>query len=143
MNKPSLLRAAALATVVAAASSFATAASANPLNLFSVPLHRAHWTEFDDYVGHARRYELAELQELIGQHGLVVEKSVVYGMQSNSPRLLHHAVQGMIRHPVAALRCYNWLFFPLGMLFQGRLKFTEGLMDLTGVHEVLLLCRKG
>ena len=110
--------------------------------VFSVPLHAAHWTEFDDYVGHARRYEPAALKELFESHGLTVEKSVGFGMQSNNPRLLHHAVQGLIRHPVAALRCYNWLFFPLGLLFQGRLKFTEGLMDLAGVHEVLLVCGK-
>src|SRR5476649_997543 len=33
--------------------------------IFSVPLHPAHWTVFDDFVGHARRYEPAALQELI------------------------------------------------------------------------------
>ena len=110
--------------------------------IFSVPLHPAHWTTFDDHVGHARRYEPAALQELIAHHGLVVEQSAVFGMQSNNPRLLHHAVQGLIRHPVAASRCYNWLFFPLGLLFQGRLKFEAGLMELATVHEVLLVCRR-
>ncbi len=110
--------------------------------IFSVPLHAAHWTNFDDYVGHARRYEPAALQELMTSHGLVVEKSVVFGMQSNSPRLLNFAVQGLTRHHSAAVRWYNWLFFPLGMLLQKRLKFTDGLMDLAGVHEVLLVCRR-
>lgn len=110
--------------------------------IFSVPLHPAYWTAFDDYVGHARRYEPAGLMQLISDHGLVVEKSVVFGMQSNSPRLLQYAVDGLVRHHTAALRCYNWLFFPLGMLFQSRLKFARGLMDLTKVHEVLLLCRR-
>lgn len=111
--------------------------------IFSVPLHNTYWTAFDDFVGHARRYEPAVLQKMISRHGLVVEKSSVFGMQSNSPRLLRYAVEGLTRHPVAALRCYNWLFFPLGRLFESRLEFTEGLMDLTGVHEVLLVCRKG
>jgi SAM-dependent methyltransferase len=111
--------------------------------IFSVPLHPAHWTEFDDYVGHARRYEPAELTGLIARNGLVVEKSVVYGMQSNSPRLLHYAVQGLTRHPIAALRTYNWFFFPIGLLFQKRLKFADGLMDLTDAHEVLVVCRRG
>ncbi len=110
--------------------------------ILSVPLHAAHWTTFDEHVGHARRYEPARLQELIARHGLVVEQSAVFGMQSNNPRLLRHAVQGLLRHPVAAARCYNWLFFPLGLLFQGRLKFEAGLMDLATVHEVLLVCRR-
>jgi len=110
--------------------------------IFSVPLHPAYWTVFDDYVGHARRYEPIGLQALLDGHGLVVEKSAVFGMQSNNPRLLHYAVQGLIQHPVAALRCYNWLFFPIGLLFQQSLKFSEGLMDLNKVHEVLLVCRK-
>lgn len=111
--------------------------------IFSVPLHPAFWTSFDDYVGHARRYEPAELQALLDGHRLVVEKSAVFGMQSNNPWLLHHAVQGLTRHPVAALRCYNWLFFPLGRLFQSRLKFSAGFMELKRVHEVLLVCRRG
>lgn len=110
--------------------------------IFSVPLHSAYWTTFDDYVGHARRYEPAALQALLDHHGLVVENSAVFGMQSNNSRLLHYAVQGLIRHPVAALRCYNWVFFPLGLLFQQRLRFRDGLMDLSNVHEVLLVCRR-
>jgi len=110
--------------------------------IFSVPLHPAYWTSFDDYVGHARRYEPPALQALLDRHGLVVEKSTVFGMQSNNTRLLDYAVQGLTRHPVAALRCYNWLFFPLGLLFQQPLKYTDGMMDLTKVHEVLLVCRR-
>ena len=109
--------------------------------IFSVPLHPAYWTTFDDYVGHARRYEPSTLQALLDRHDLVVEKSAVFGMQSNNSRLLHYAVQGLTRHPVAALRCYNWLFFPLGLLFQQKIKFTNGLMHLDKIHEVLLVCR--
>jgi lipoprotein-anchoring transpeptidase ErfK/SrfK len=41
MNKINLLRAAAAFATVVAATSFATATSANPLNLFSMPLQRA------------------------------------------------------------------------------------------------------
>jgi SAM-dependent methyltransferase len=110
--------------------------------IFSVPLHPARWTEFDDYVGHARRYEPATLQELIVSRGLVVEKSAAFGMQSNNPRLLHYAVQGLIRHRSAAVRWYNWLFFPLGLLLQKRLRFSDGLMDLAKVDEVLVVCRR-
>jgi SAM-dependent methyltransferase len=110
--------------------------------IFSVPLHAAFWTSFDDYVGHARRYEPEALQTLLDGHRLVVEKSAVFGMQSNNAWLLRRAVAGLVRHPVAASRCYNWLFFPLGLLFQQPLKYTDGLMDLKEVHEVLLVCRR-
>ncbi|HUG09896.1 MAG TPA: class I SAM-dependent methyltransferase [Opitutaceae bacterium] len=109
--------------------------------LFSVPLHPTFWTAFDEHVGHARRYEPAALQALLESHGLGVERSAVFGMQSNNPRLLRFAVLGLTRHPVAALRCYNWLFFPLGLLLQKRLKWTDGLMELQHIHEVVLLCR--
>ena len=110
--------------------------------ILSVPLHPDKWTDFDDCVGHARRFDPAALQALIADHGLVVEQSAVFGMQSNNTRLLRWAVRGLNRHPVAALRCYNWLFFPLGRLFQPPLKLSAGLMDLAKVHEVLLVCRR-
>jgi hypothetical protein len=109
--------------------------------IFSVPLHPDHWTAFDECVGHARRYEPAALQAMIASHGLVVEQSVAYGMQTNHRRLLHYAVLGLTRYPSAAVRCYNWLFFPLGLLLQGRLKLTDGLINLKDVHEALLVCR--
>jgi SAM-dependent methyltransferase len=110
--------------------------------IFSVPLHAAHWTAFDDCVGHVRRYEPGALQELIASHGLVVEQSAVFGMQSNNPRLLAHSARWLTRHRAAAVRLYNWLLFPLGLLLQQRLKFKDGLMNLTGIHEVLLICRR-
>jgi SAM-dependent methyltransferase len=110
--------------------------------VFSVPLHPAHWTEFDDCVGHARRYVPAELLELIAGNGLVVEKSAVFGMRSNNPRLLRFAVKGLTEHRSAAIRWYNWLFLPIGMLLQKRLKLADGLIDLAGVHEILLVCRR-
>lgn len=111
--------------------------------LFSVPLHPAHWTVFDDHVGHARRYEPAALQALLVRHGLEVEKSAVFGMQSNNPRLLRFAVDWLNKNPALASACYNWLFFPLGLLLQSRLKWSDGLMDLREVDEVVLVCRRG
>jgi SAM-dependent methyltransferase len=110
--------------------------------VFSVPLHPARWTVFDDYVGHARRYEPAALQALLDAHGLVIEQSAVFGMQSNNPRLLRHAVNGLTQHPAVAAACYNWLFFPLGLLLQSKLKWTAGMMDLAAVDEVLVVCRR-
>ncbi len=109
--------------------------------VFSVPLHPARWTIFDDCVGHARRYAPAELEEMLAAHGLVVEQSAVFGMQSNSPRLLRLAVKGLTERRAVAIRCYNWLFLPIGLLLQKRLKFSAGLLDLTEVDEALLVCR--
>jgi SAM-dependent methyltransferase len=116
--------------------------SADGCLAFSVPLHPAHWTEFDDYVGHARRYVPADLLELIAANGLFVEKSCVFGMQSNSPRLLRFTVKGLTEHQSMAIRMYNWLFLPLGIVLQKPLKFSEGLIELEGVHEALLVCRR-
>ncbi|MBK9990460.1 MAG: class I SAM-dependent methyltransferase [Verrucomicrobia bacterium] len=110
--------------------------------VFSVPLHAAYWTVFDDYVGHARRYEPEALQQLMAANNLVVEKSAVFGMQPNNPRMLKYTVKMLTEHRAMATRWYNWLLLPLGMLFQKRLKFTEGLMDLSNVYEVLLVCRR-
>lgn len=109
--------------------------------IFSVPLHPARWTVFDACVGHARRYEPVALQERLARHRLVVEKSGIFGMQTNNPRLLHYAVEALTKHRSVALRFYNWLFFPLGMLGQKRLKLVDGLIDLTDVDEVLIVCR--
>jgi SAM-dependent methyltransferase len=110
--------------------------------IFSVPLHPAHWTVFDDYVGHARRYAPGKLRDLIAGHGLTVKQSAVFGMQANNPRVLRFTVRGMTKFPTAAIRAYNWLFLPLGFLLQQRLKLADGLIDLAGVHEVLLVCRR-
>jgi SAM-dependent methyltransferase len=110
--------------------------------IFSVPLHSDHWTVFDDYVGHARRYAPAELLARLAGHGLAVEQSAVFGMQANNPRVLRFTVMGLNKFPVAAIRGYNWFFLPLGFLLQKRLLLAQGLIDLAGVHEVLLVCRR-
>lgn len=110
--------------------------------VFSVPLHPANWNEFDDYVGHARRYVPAELNALLAAHGLAVERSAVFGMQSNNPRVLRFAVKGLTEHRAIAIRCYNWLFLPLGMLLQKRLKWAGGLVAPAGVDEIVVVCRR-
>jgi SAM-dependent methyltransferase len=110
--------------------------------VFSVPLHPASWNEFDDYVGHARRYVPAALSALLVGHGLVVERSAVFGMQSNNPRVLRFAVKGLSEHRAIAIRCYNWLFLPLGMFLQKRLKWADGLVAPVGVDEIVVVCRR-
>jgi SAM-dependent methyltransferase len=110
--------------------------------VLSVPLHPARWTSFDVLVGHARRYEPAALQALLARHGLVVERSVAFGMKAKNPGLLYLTVKGLTRKHTFAVKLYNWLFLPLGMLLQKPLVLVTGLMDLTEVDEVLLVCRK-
>jgi SAM-dependent methyltransferase len=109
--------------------------------LCAVPLHEAHWTTFDEYVGHARRYEPEALRALIDAHSLVIEQSAVFGMQPNNPWLLDYGVSMMTKHRRRAMSWYNRVFMPLGMFFQKKLTFTRGLMNTDGVHEVALVCR--
>lgn len=110
--------------------------------LCSVPLHTAHWTSFDACVGHARRYDPATLRDLLAAHGFTIEQSAVFGMQPNHPRLLDYGVRMLTTRRRRALRWYNRVFMPLGLLFQKRLRFTPGLLDTRAVHEVALVCRR-
>src|SRR5262249_32949836 len=48
--------------------------------LVSVPLHPSHWTAFDEFVGHHRRYEPERLHARLVQSGFVVEKSAILGL---------------------------------------------------------------
>ncbi|MEJ0002921.1 MAG: methyltransferase domain-containing protein [Pararobbsia sp.] len=110
--------------------------------LLSVPLHPLRWTAFDDLVGHRRRYEAAQLTGLLAHHGLAIERSAVYGMQPESSRLLDFGVWGLTHHPHFAAWLYNRVLMPVGMYFQKPLAWTDGLLDVARVDEVLLVCRK-
>jgi SAM-dependent methyltransferase len=110
--------------------------------VFSVPLHEKCWTGFDDLVGHARRYEPAALLARIEGNGLTLEKSAAFGMAPRNPRLLKFGMDCLAKHRTAAMRLYNWVFIPLGHLFQKRLRFGPGLIDTNGVDEILLVCRR-
>lgn len=109
--------------------------------ILSVPIHRGFWTDFDDLVGHVRRYEPAELGPLLAQGGLTLEQSARYGMQPNNPTLLRLGVWFLTHQPGVALFWYNLLLLRLGLLFQKRLKFAAGLIDTTGVAEIVMICR--
>ena len=110
--------------------------------IFSVPLHARLWTKFDTLVGHVRRYEPAVLPELLAAHGLVIERSAAYGMQPSNPRLLDFGLWWLEHRRREAMWWYNRVLMPLGMLFQKRLKFVDGLIDAAGVDEIVLVCRK-
>ncbi len=110
--------------------------------IFSVPLYARFWTKFDEFVGHVRRYEPADLLALLAAHDLVLEKSAAYGMQPANPRLLDFGLWCLKHSRREAMWLYNNLLMPLGMRFQKRLTFVAGLFDAPGVDEIVLVCRK-
>jgi SAM-dependent methyltransferase len=109
--------------------------------LLSVPLPPELWNAFDDFVGHRRRYRPELLTEILGRHGLTVERSAVYGMQPRSSRLLDLGMWFLTHQRERALWWYNRVFMPLGLRFQKSLQWRAGLGDTQGVDEVLLHCR--
>jgi SAM-dependent methyltransferase len=109
--------------------------------LISVPLHQAHWTAFDDFVGHCRRYEPATLTALLAQFGLRIQSSAAYGMAPRSSRLLDLGLWYLVHQRERAMWWYNHVFMPLGIRFQKPLAFVEGLISDEHVDEVLIVCR--
>jgi SAM-dependent methyltransferase len=110
--------------------------------LLSVPLHPSRWTAFDDFVGHRRRYEPERLSQKLSEHGLVVERSAIYGMQPRSSRLLDLGMWWLINQRERALWWYNRAFMPLGLRFQKELKFGPGMIPCADVDEIIMVCRK-
>ncbi len=111
--------------------------------IFSVPLDPARWSAFDALVGHVRRYDPDALLAILGEHFLVLEQSAAFGMEPRSGWLLDFAVWGLTRRRVQAMRWYNKVFLPLGLLLQKRLVCAPGLIDVTKVDELFLVCRRG
>src|ERR1700680_3706808 len=60
--------------------------------MFSVPVHADLWTEFDDWVGHARRYDPSDLMEILASNQLVLEKSAAFGMKPSHPGLVKYGM---------------------------------------------------
>ena len=126
----------------AAISEIARVAAPGAVLLLSAPLHASRWTAFDDFVGHRRRYEPQDLLAKLARHGLSVERSGVYGMQPRSSKLLDFGMWWLIHHRERAMWWYNRALMPLGVRFQKKLALAAGMIDTTGVDEVLLVCRK-
>jgi len=110
--------------------------------LLSVPLHPGHWTAFDDFVGHRRRYEPERLLEKLARHGFAVERSAIYGMRVKSSRLLDIGMWALTHRRAKAMWWYNHIFMPAGVRFQKKLSLVAGTVDMAGVDEILLVCRK-
>lgn len=110
--------------------------------LLSVPLHPSHWTAFDDFVGHRRRYEPEPLLAKLAEHGFSVDQSAVYGMQPKSSRLLDLGMWCLTHRREKAMWWYNHVFMPFGVRFQKKLSLVSGMLESERVDEVLLVCRK-
>jgi len=110
--------------------------------LLSVPLHPSHWSAFDDFVGHRRRYQPERLLEKLAEHGFSVHQSAVYGMQPGSSRLLDLGMWCLTHRREQAMWWYNRVFMPLGVRLQKKLSLVAGMVETEGVDEILLLCRK-
>ena len=125
-----------------ALSELSRVAAPNAALLLSVPLHPAHWSAFDDFVGHRRRYQPERLLEKLAAHGFSVVQSAVYGMQPKSSRLLDLGMWCLTHRREQAMWWYNHLFMPFGVRFQKKLSLVSGMVDTEGVDEILLVCRK-
>ena len=110
--------------------------------ILSVPLHVNLWTEFDDWVGHARRYAPADLLAIMKAHRLEIQKSAVFGMQPANTRFLKWGMWYLEHRRPWAMFWYNWVGMPIAKLFQKRLQLASGLIETTGVHEMVLVCRR-
>jgi SAM-dependent methyltransferase len=111
--------------------------------VLSVPLHSAHWTSFDDLVGHLRRYDLDQLLATLEAHSFSLEQSAAFGMEPRNRWALDFTVWALTRRRVKAMRWYNKFFLPLGLLLQRRLTWVPGLIAVDKVDELLLVCRRG
>jgi len=111
--------------------------------LLSTPLHPSKWIAFDEFVGHRRRYEPLQLLAMLDEHGFGVTRSAVYGMQPKSSRLLDLGMWWLRKKPRFAMWWYNRVFMPLAVRFEKKLKLVDGMMEMSAVDEVFLLCRKG
>lgn len=109
--------------------------------VFSVPLHSARWTAFDDLVGHVRRYDLDHLREVLDEHSFALERSAAFGMEPRSHWAHDFTVWAFTHRRVKAMRWYNNVFLPLGLFLQRPLVLATGLIDVDRVDELLLVCR--
>jgi SAM-dependent methyltransferase len=110
--------------------------------LLSAPLHQRLWTAFDDFVGHKRRYEPADLFSKLAAHGLTIERTAVYGMQPRSSRLVDWGMWWLIHHRERAMWWYNRVFMKIALHTQKKLHFTPGIMATEQVDEILMVCRR-
>lgn len=109
--------------------------------LISTPLHPALWTQFDDFVGHRRRYEPQAIQGLLRRHGFVIESSAVFGMKPRSSRLTDLGMWFLKHQRQRSMWWYNKVM-PFTVRMQKPLQLQAGLMDTSNVGDIFLVCRR-
>lgn len=109
--------------------------------LMSVPLHPQLWTPFDDFVGHRRRYETAEILPLLSRCGFAVTHSAVFGMKPKSSRLVNFGMWFLQHRRKQSMWWYNRVL-PFTVRYQKKLEPVAGLLDTSDIGEVLLVCRR-
>ncbi len=107
--------------------------------LFSAPLHPDRWTSFDRTVGHARRFDPAELEARLAHHGFAIEASAAYGMQPRASWLLDFGMWCLEMHRAQAMWFYSHIFMPFALRKQPALQLEPG-FSAAAADEVLLLC---
>ena len=125
-----------------ALSELARVAAPGATLLVAVPLHPAHWSAFDEFVGHRRRYEPRRLVAKLREHGFAAECSAAYGMRPRSERLVSAGMWWLTHRRERSMWWYNRVVMPLGLRFQTKLRFVPGMIDAEEVDEVLLVCRR-
>ncbi len=109
---------------------------------FSVPLHSHAWTAFDTLVGHYRRYDPQDLQNILDTHAFGIERSVPFGMRPKSKLMIQLSTWWLCNHYETAMSFHNRFFFPLGLKLQKRLQFKPGLAHDENIDEVLIICHR-
>jgi hypothetical protein len=79
---------------------------------------------------------------ILASNQLDLEKSAAFGMQPSNPRLVRYGMWYLEHRRTWAMFWYNWVGMPLAILFQKRLELSSGLIDTTGVDEIVLVCRR-
>lgn len=74
--------------------------------------------------------------------GLSLEQSAASGMQPKSSKLVDLGMWFMANRRRQAVWVYSNILMPLGLRNQKRLSFGDGMIDTTGVDEVILVCRR-
>ena len=120
----------------------ARVATIDAILLLSTPLHPGMWTDFDDFVGHRRRYEPQQIQALLHRHGFTIEQSAVFGMKPRSSFLLHLGLWFLKHQRERAMWWYNRVM-PFTARRQKPLRFHDCLMNTDDVGEIFLVCKLG
>lgn len=107
--------------------------------IFSVPLHTKLWTDFDDRVGHYRRYEVDALKQKLSQANLELLSSAAYGMMPRSRWIVDLAYWIWKRLPQSATRFYDAYIYPRVLRKQNELSFYPGLLDTSRVDAALFI----